>query len=373
MIRKVLSFIGILITISVALLYLIASLSAYLSTSRFPFLTFTSLIYLPILITYGILILVWFQVSKRISILLLLLLFTGYQNLFSTVGVNFFHSWKWKKEKSTIRILSWNVNGFDEVYKKNDTIGSVRQQMLKFIQDVQPDILCVQDFRESEVVGTNNDFVNNIADVFTAGKFSSVYYPYYYLYDGANYCDKIGVAIFSRFPFADSGSVKLNEEKAGYIDVIINKKMLRIYNAHLSSMSLWPSAKDQAGIYYLEGDSTKIKARGIFSKIKLFGQQHSRESEVVKNFINKSPYPVVFTADLNSVPSSYVYHHLRDGLEDAFLEKSYGVGGTYNRIFPKLRIDVLFHSKEIEVTQFKRPAIDLSDHYPIIADIKWNK
>jgi endonuclease/exonuclease/phosphatase (EEP) superfamily protein YafD len=138
-------------------------------------------------------------------------------------------------------------------------------------------------------------------------------------------------------------------------------------------MSLWPSNEEESGYKYLEGDSTKTKAREIYSKIKRFGEYHSREAEVIKRFVNASPCPVIFCADLNSVPSSHVYSHIKAGLHDAFLENGLGTGGTYNRIFPKLRIDVLLHSGELEALQLKRPAIGLSDHYPLIADIKWKE
>jgi endonuclease/exonuclease/phosphatase family metal-dependent hydrolase len=376
--KKIIRVSLIIFTILIVSLYCLSCLTPYLSPTSYPFLTVISIIYLPILILYGLTTVVWLFCKKRIFIILLLLLFAGYKSLFSTVAINASTaSWNWKKDSSNIRIMSWNVNRFGTPYTHTDSANGIRQQMLRYIQYVQPDVICMQDFRHNEVVNYRNSFVDNISDVLKAGGFSFFYYPFFYEYDGPNYCDKFGVAIFSKFPIIDTGSIVntgyVKNERSGFADIIVQSKKIRIYTSHLSSMSLWPSNKAEAGIKYLEGDSTEIKAKNIYSKIKYFGETHAQEAAVIKQFINKSPYSVVFTGDLNSVPSSYVYNYLKRGLNDAFLEADAGIGGTYNRVFPKLRIDVLLHSPELKVVQFIRPVTELSDHYPLIADIRWAK
>ncbi len=375
--KKLGKVLWIAITVLAVLIFLLTSATAYTSPLHLPFATLLSIGYLPILALYIIVVTVWFLKNKRIAIVLILLLFAGYKNLSSTVGVNVFKSsWKEAKEKGTIRIMSWNVNRFGNPYTSKDSTNSIRQQMLRFIKEQQPDILCLQDFKMSEIVGTNQTyFVDNIGDILEAGKFQQFFYPFYYEYNGFNYCDKFGVAIFTKLPIIDTGSFsnegQLQEEKTGFIDLQFESKRLRVFTSHLSSFSIWP--KDNAGIKYLEGDSSKIKTRNIVSKLNYLGKLHAREAEVIKTHLNKSPFPVLFMGDLNSVPSSYVYHKLSNNLSDAFLTNDYGIGGTYNTIFPKLRIDVMLHSKSFKVVQFIRPANNLSDHYPIIADIRWKQ
>jgi endonuclease/exonuclease/phosphatase family metal-dependent hydrolase len=72
---------------------------------------------------------------------------------------------------------------------------------------------------------------------------------------------------------------------------------------------------------------------------------------------------------MNAVPSSFVYHQMRKGLNDAFLEKGWGFGRTYDSLSPTLRIDVLFTSPSIKTIQYHSPRLHLSDHLPIITDI----
>jgi endonuclease/exonuclease/phosphatase family metal-dependent hydrolase len=40
---------------------------------------------------------------------------------------------------------------------------------------------------------------------------------------------------------------------------------------------------------------------------------------------------------------------------------------------PFLRIDVVLLSKQLETTKYYSPKLELSDHYPIVADITFKK
>jgi endonuclease/exonuclease/phosphatase family metal-dependent hydrolase len=86
--------------------------------------------------------------------------------------------------------------------------------------------------------------------------------------------------------------------------------------------------------------------------------------------MDTTKYPFIFCADLNSVPSSYVYQTLKSDLTDAFLSKGYGLGKTYEGLSPTLRIDVVLMSKSLKPTQYSSPQLPYSDHFPIITDIE---
>lgn len=376
--KKFLKITGLTLTIFITVLYLASCVTPYISPERFTPAAMLSLAYLPLLITYTVLIAVWFFVRKRISLLLFILLFTGYKNMHATVGTNVFRSpWKWEKDTGVLRVMCWNINYLGDPWIVNDTPGNIRRQMLEYIAQIQPDILCVQDFTDIEEITVKSTFRKNLAEVYRYGKFIQHSFPFSFDWNGNNYRGRFGAAIFSRLPATDTGSF-INgghrpDERSAYVDVKMNGKTLRLYAAHLSSMQLWPSTTGEAGLRYFEGDNTKERTSATISKLNYYGRVHAKEATNIKEQLNKSPYPFLFSGDLNSVPSSYVYHTLKKNLRDAFLDNDYGIGGTYNRVFPKLRIDVLFHSKDIEVVQYTRPATDLSDHYPIIADIRWKK
>jgi endonuclease/exonuclease/phosphatase family metal-dependent hydrolase len=374
--KKLLRITGVFITITLAIIYLVSCLTSYISPVHFPAGTLFSLAYLPVFLVYFLLVIIWFFVRRKIALLLLIPLFAGYKNIVSTIGLHVFRAaWHAQKDSGTIRVMCWNINYVGDPYISHNDPGSRRAKALGYIREVQPDILCLQDFSLIEERGTRNVFFNNMNDVLETGKFPYCYFPFFYEHDGRNYAVKTGVAVFSKLPLTDTGSFntggQISDEKTGYVDVLLNNKPLRIYTTHLSSMNLWPNANGEAGLDYLEGDSTKQRTSTVLSKLNYFGKVHARQAEAIKKELDQSPCPLLFSGDLNSVPSGYVYHTLAKGLEDAFLEKDFGIGGTYHLVFPRLRIDVLLHSKEIEVVQFTRPAVGLSDHYPLIADIRW--
>ena len=86
--------------------------------------------------------------------------------------------------------------------------------------------------------------------------------------------------------------------------------------------------------------------------------------------MEKSPYPNIVCGDFNDVPNSYAYSIIGKGMKNAFVEKGNGLGRTFTGISPTLRIDNIFVDKRWGVQQFIRVQKKLSDHYPIITDIK---
>jgi endonuclease/exonuclease/phosphatase family metal-dependent hydrolase len=376
--KKLFKIAGLALTILIIILYLVTCLTPSMSPGRLSFLTLFSLAYLPLLLSYILLMLIWFFINRRVALLLLIFSFAGYKNLTSTIAFNIIDStWQWKKDTSVIRVMCWNINRLGDPYISHDEIDSTRKQMLAYISKIQPDILCIQDLSSVEERAVTGLFHDNVKDLAINGNFSHYFYPSYFEHEGENYALKMGVAVFSKLSIIDTGSFanqgQIAQERTGYIDLLFHQKPLRIYVAHLSSMGLWPSYNDEAGLNYIKGDSTKKRTSTILSKLGYYGKIHAGEAEVLKQQLNKSPFPFLFSGDLNAVPSGYVYHTLKKDLKDAFLEKGYGFDGTYNRLYPFLRIDVVLHSKEIEIVQYTRPTFGLSDHYPIIIDMRWKK
>src|SRR5260221_376118 len=72
-------------------------------------------------------------------------------------------------------------------------------------------------------------------------------------------------------------------------------------------------------------------------------------------------------------PSSNTYQFLRGNLQDAFLEKGSGLGTTFYKIAPTLRIDVCLPDNRLQVLQCTVPQLYLSDHFPVVTDLAWKK
>ena len=64
-------------------------------------------------------------------------------------------------------------------------------------------------------------------------------------------------------------------------------------------------------------------------------------------------------------------HYLVEDHQDTFIEKGSGFGSTYKFPFFPMRIDFILTSKKIKVIDFKVFDINLSDHKPILASLKW--
>jgi endonuclease/exonuclease/phosphatase (EEP) superfamily protein YafD len=88
--------------------------------------------------------------------------------------------------------------------------------------------------------------------------------------------------------------------------------------------------------------------------------------------MNHSPYSIILCGDFNDVPNSYAYETIGAGLQNAFVQKGSGISRTFSSISPTLRIDNIFADKRFTVTQFTRVKKLLSDHFPIVADLKIN-
>jgi endonuclease/exonuclease/phosphatase (EEP) superfamily protein YafD len=94
------------------------------------------------------------------------------------------------------------------------------------------------------------------------------------------------------------------------------------------------------------------------------------QAQVVKNYVDRSPYTVIVAGDFNDTPVSYSYRKIRKGLNDAFVRSGYGAGFTYRGNYPPNRIDYILYSNSLVSTRFDIMRVKYSDHYPILASFR---
>ncbi len=112
-------------------------------------------------------------------------------------------------------------------------------------------------------------------------------------------------------------------------------------------------------------------SRNIFSKLKRAAIIRAGQTDIVKQTLAVSPHPYIITGDFNDVPNSYTYFTIKsNGLQDAFLQKGFGIGRTFTGIAPTLRIDYILPTEDFRVLQFNRFVKDYSDHYMLLADVR---
>jgi hypothetical protein len=249
--RKVVRIIGIAVTIFLTALYVLSCFTPYVSPLNVPFFTLLSIVYLPILCLYGLMIVVWGFLNRRLALFFILWLLVGYKNLFSTVAFNVLSvEWKEQKDSNCLRIMLWNANDFNGTYTKADSSILVdRKAMFALIQKYQPDILCLPDLFEP--TGANN--FSNVNDASNYGEFKQKYYAHY-LRDQQSWGNLLyGELICLKLPIVDSGTIALSEANPaglGYIDIRFDGRPLRIFTTHLTSMALWPNEENEAGVNF---------------------------------------------------------------------------------------------------------------------------
>jgi endonuclease/exonuclease/phosphatase (EEP) superfamily protein YafD len=116
-----------------------------------------------------------------------------------------------------------------------------------------------------------------------------------------------------------------------------------------------------------ENKETMDEMKSLSSSLKKGFVRRSKQAELVKSYIDKSPHPVIVTGDFNDTPVSYAYRKIRKGLNDSFVTSGYGAGFTYRGNYPPNRIDYILYDNNLINSFFERKKVRYSDHYPIVA------
>ena len=367
-------FIGVfaVVTFIASLGYFVSCLTPYISPVYFWPMAFLALgfpYFAPVIL---ILAFCWIFIKRKVALVLVLLFFAGFQNLFATFALNPSAKPVLAKDTGSLRILTWNVRGFDNPSAEYDTAGSTRRRMFDYISNVDPDVLCLQEFSEHFVKGC----LSNTAELKKRG------YVFFYktneIVRNHTYGPVVsGSAIFSKIPIIDSGKTMLGDpsypEYLAFADVSLQSKTVRIFSTHFKSINLFAGPVDTSNRVVLYGDSNFVYYSTKFQKLKAFAQAHSKESLIAKDVMSKSPYPTILGTDMNSVPTSYQYHRMSWGLQDAFKLNGWGLGTTMADLPKTLRIDFLLVDKKISIVKFRKDDVRLSDHFPQFVDVKWQE
>ena len=298
----------------------------------------------------------------------LLVLLFGFKSISVFIGFNKPAAFRYEKKPEQIRIASWNVARFLE-WKKNDSEKSrKRLKMLEQIKKQDPDILCLQEFFYSP----EPQFYHNIKEIQDMG------YPYFYFsYDPDGWLQYIGSAIFSKYPIIDTGLVRYFRpampEALVHADIKINDDTIRVYSTHLQSVQFRQPEYQAINEIKNADDSLIDNSKTVLAKLRKAMRYRSTQADIVRQILDDSPYPLVFCGDLNDVPNSHTYFTIRGDMQDAFLEKGFGIGRTFSSLSPTLRIDYILADDHFKINQFTRVVKNLSDHFMIMADVELKK
>jgi len=325
-----------------ALLLLLSYLLPYISPKIFPLLSLLSLV-VPVLIVMNILfVLYWIVKLKRQFLLSVIVLLIG----FKIVGAFVRISEKKVLLNNDLKIMSYNVRLFNIYNWKPESSDSIKNNIVDFIYNKDPDIVCFQ------------EFVTDYSDSFK--------YKYRFVNNrnANNKKIRFGQAIYSKYKIINSGAINFESRtnNAIYADIVKERDTFRVYNVHLESQKIQLN-KENFG----EKNSEKLRIRmqNTFKK---------QAEQAVKLYENEKEckYKIIICGDFNNTAFSWVYNKLKGSKIDAFVEAGYGFGKSYDYILPA-RIDFIFADDFFEINNFKTYAVDFSDHYPIMARLNISK
>ena len=220
-------------------------------------------------------------------------------------------------------------------------ILAIREQTAPVIQAIRladPDIVAIQEL--------NAELADDIESTLTTD------YPYQLLNLEAGFG---GMGIISKYPFTQQQVNFSAPWYVGYPQVVqvdVNGKEFRLINFHGEP----PDASEQG--------------------FKETNELRNWQAQDLVSLVAYDNLPVIALGDLNSTPHNDAYKIMRSELEDAWVERGFGLGHTRQNLIadipPKwlVRIDYVFHSPDLQTISAEiGPWDGSSDHRPVVAEI----
>lgn len=338
--NKFVFFTNIVLTVLTFLAYALP----FLAPKWFPFLSVLTLVLPLFLILNGLYFLYWAMQMKRQMVLSGLVLVLG------ITFINKFYKFSNKDVETSDKdfvVMSYNVrllNLFNWIPREN-----VAEDILHFITDNNPDVLCIQEYSTS-----------------ASAKIDFKLYPYRSIF---MHGDKIktGNAIFSKFPIVNEGNIEfpMSNNDAVFADIKIGKDIVRVYDMHLESIKISP---DVTEISENVDGINQEKSNLIVKRISKAFTKQQQQAEIIMEHKKTCEYPMIICGDMNNSAFSYVYRGIKGNMQDCFEEAGEGFGKTYNFKYYPARIDYIFADSKMTVKNFTNfPEFVNSDHLPIMA------
>lgn len=301
-----------------------------------------------------------------------IIIVTSTWQLGNVFAVNAFGNLSQIKDSATLRVATWNLSSWGITKRNNNNKISYRQEMTTLLAATNADVICMQEYHFLRDPSFRDSLIPELKEKgYNYFYFARTHYTMR-LYWSAHVT---GVAIASKYPFADTARFNFNDydfaEPLIYADVLYNNKTIRVFTTHLQSVRL--DDYDYAALHSLKEpvNASIEQTHAVAWKLKQAYIKRAAQATLLQQKIKQSPHPVIVCGDFNDVPGSYVYHTVTDNLQDAFLKKGFGFGRTYRFISPTLRIDYILADKKFKVEGYKKIEVNYSDHYPVVADVSF--
>jgi len=345
----------------------VSYISVWINPATFWFPALFGLFYPYLLIINIILFVFWAWHKKRIAILILFILILGWGHFKNNIQI-FGKGHKSASlnsnlpDTASISIMSYNVRSFN--YYEASPVKKSQTFIVDLIHEMETGIVCLQEILIHSPPGFSESKLKS--------SLSSHPYSHMVFSSPTGHTRRYGIGIFSNYPIVNKGEIRFENthNQCIFIDIRMGTDTIRIYNVHLQSFQLGTTNfKFLTEFERADEDEPFDELQDISLIMKKALVKRSYQAQALSEHIHTSPYPVIVCGDFNDTPVSYVYHHIRKGLKDAFVEAGRGLGKTYSQIFPSYRIDYILYSRSMKALDFKTMHADYSDHYPVSATL----
>lgn len=258
----------------------------------------------------------------------------------------------------TLKIMTYNVGRFS---LHDETLGvkgraQCADSIFAFIRRNDPDIVCLQEFRISDINQVRSYLYRQMGD----------YRAEFYLFPMAG-GSAFGNVTLSRLPVKGKGKIKFEESAnlAIYTDYEAHGRRFRVYNCHFESYNISVPGIIR-GLFH--ADKTMMSDTG--NKMKRSITRRPKQVDKVFSDIENCPVESFVCGDFNDNPMSYSYFRMTRGRKDSFREAGRGFAATFARFWPMLRIDYILLPDRFRALEHKTHRIGFSDHYPVITTVE---
>ncbi|MEO9569965.1 MAG: endonuclease/exonuclease/phosphatase family protein [Polaribacter sp.] len=240
---------------------------------------------------------------------------------------------------SDLKVISYNVRMFNHWNWIEE--DNIEKKISSFVKDHDPDVLTIQENMSL------NKYVLDFPYKFIEKKYAK---------------GRFGMAIYSKFPIINEGSLKLKNTFNNIIfaDIVKGKDTIRVYNLHLQSLNISPDKENfgqENSEKLIKILKDRFKQQAVQTELFLAHEQQWKGKKIV-------------CGDFNNTAYSWVYNQISKNKKDAFIEAGKGFGKTFKYPFP-MRIDFILTDDKAHVNQFNSYSVKYSDHFPILARINW--
>jgi len=351
------------INCGLCLALLLAYMAPVTDPRKYWVIAFFGLAYPPILLANLLMIVYWALRRSWVVLISVITIVCGFGVLKNNIGLHPGNSDPLKSTNpAAVRMMTYNVHSFKKYGAVNDV--STRHDILAIISAKQPDVIGIEEYFTrkrgrfamtdsiKKIIGSDNYDVQNFSGSDTEVE---------------------GIAIFSKWPIVAKGFIQLSSMFSGnqcvYADIKKGNQIFRLYSVHLQSINFDPEDYRYIDTVTQRGKPDIGSTRRLGGKLKRAFLKRAEQVELVKAHANKCPYPYIIAGDFNDTPTSYAVNQMEKGIKNAFHEKGFGLGRTYNGDFPNYQIDYIMASKQFDVASYTVIEKKLSDHFPVYADL----